>query len=83
MPTRAAEKLEFATRLNLADEGRGKLEFATRLNLEKLARHSDTEAAVAAAHAAKIVTVLPVLSGPEPNALPSFPPKRTTAAASL
>ncbi len=62
-----------ARALSDADEGRGKLEFATRLNLEKLARHSDTEAAVAAAHAAKIVTVLPVLSGPETQRVAIIP----------
>jgi 8-oxo-dGTP pyrophosphatase MutT (NUDIX family) len=51
--------------LSDADAGRGKLEFATRRNLEKLSRWNDTEAALAAASGSKIVTVVPVFSGPD------------------
>ncbi len=56
-----------------ADAGRGKLEFATRRNLEKLARWTTTDAALTTARNAQVVTVLPVLSGPEPDAKATIP----------
>lgn len=59
--------------LSDADAGRGKLEFATRRNLEKLARWTTTNDALKAARNAQIVTVLPVLSGPEANPNATIP----------